>query len=213
MNAGAANNLPDPMRKALLAELHPGEVLRWCSPAHGPGLARANSDHAKISLLAAALFSALLFSVSIKVGRLHLESLRLSGNDSFQLPVAVIAAFAVGVLTLVLTFAVSIRRWLIRRSLHKNLAYAISDQRLMTLIKNRRGSVSVCSLSPPPLPCIIKHTYLPGGISNIVIRTPGDSPRPLVVLFGVLNPRAAISALRHMPNRAHHGKSGAPLPI
>lgn len=211
MTAAAANKLPDRFRDALLAELHPGESLRWCSAAHGVGWSHANRESNIFALLFAALFAALLFGVSIWWGLLYLEAIRLAGNNSFELPGAVVASFSLGVLTVVITLAASIRQALIRRSLHMRLAYAVSDRRIFTLHASRRGRVCVVSQSPPPRACLIELTHLPGGHSNIAVRS--FRPRPLIFLIGVLEPRAAISAIRHMRGRERPSHSITPRPI
>jgi len=211
VTADAANTLPDRFRDALLAELHPGEALRWCSAAHGVGWGHANRHTDFLALFNAALFAALLFGVSYHVGRLHLEAIRLAGNNSFELPGAVVASLSFGVLIVCITLASSIRQALIKRSLHKRLAYAVSDHRIFTLHAGRRGTVRVVTQSPPPRACLIELTHLPGGHSNIVVRS--FRPRPLMVLIGVLEPHAAISAIRHMPGRERPSHSITPRPI
>lgn len=188
------DRLPSELRDALLAELDPGETLRWCDQPLASRMGRlAIAPAIAISLMVgflSAMFIALGVQTWIELSDPAVAAARQRGEGltSAALIIAFGGATAIGGVC-----ALSWPLVVMRRA--RRTVYALTNTRVFSLVRSSRGTLSsiVCEPGHPLTMSRREHT---DGTGDIALYPGAQSPRVALRLAATPDPRTVERLIR-----------------
>lgn len=190
-----ADSLPAPLRDAILAELDPGETLRWCgTPDPRRAAWRAGRAGLAFTVIAALLGGMLLFG-SWSTGRdlVAAGATRTSAGDTW---VTVYVMGAIGLGVVFAGLAAPVGMGLAARRSASRTVYALTPTRIFSCEARPGGRATVTSVEPGH-PLDIHRSDGADGRGDITLfPARSRSPGGMITLHGVADARAVERAIR-----------------
>jgi hypothetical protein len=193
------NNLPPPMRESLLAEIDPGETLRWCGQPHPRRVATLTA----LPVLVLALFFGLFFGgMLLAMGyAARAELLGVPfwwGRPSAERPswTSVWVSLTLGWLVLLASLVgPALLAWSeVRRA--RRTVYAVTDTRVFRLLVSREGRARVHAVEPGHPLSLSRHDLADGRGDIQLYPSSARSGFASMKLIGIADARSVERLIR-----------------
>jgi hypothetical protein len=189
----ALDRLPAALRDSLLAEIDPGEELRWCGQPLPARLAKRAVPLGVVIFLLIGFVAGACLGGGIQTWRELSDPAIVRGarnNLSITGAVAIIAFGAI----LGLCALTALAAPLFARAKALRTVYALTNTRVFIVIRSRTGRIHTNAVEPGHPLSISRHEH-PDGSGDILLY-PGAQGQARLVLAGTLDPRTVERLIR-----------------
>jgi hypothetical protein len=184
------DQLPSPLREALLAEIDPGETLRWCGQPLPARIFRRALPGAFALFAFPAVFAGVCIGLAIHTWHELSDPAAVAARNKDNIASVIFMLF-LGAALGALAIAALASPWYAKARALRTI-YAVTNTRVLILVRLASGRLRTDAVEPGH-PLAINRREHADGSGDIVLH---PLPRPLLVLAAAPEPRAVERLIR-----------------